>query len=151
MDSGMLSFLLEPGDFLGSSDGKKICLGWEDLLEKRMPTHCSIPTFRIPWAENPGRLQSIDSQRVRSSWAVGRWARAGVSQRLQMVCWWISPKTPGLMLYSEPILALPMAWDGGFASAGSTEENAWVQRLGGVSSRGSLEEGSHQRCSLLDT
>ena len=39
-------------------------LGWEDPLEKRMPTHSSILAWRIPWTEEPGGLQSID-HRVR--------------------------------------------------------------------------------------
>ena len=37
-------------------------LGWEDLLEKEMVTHSSIPAWRIPWTEEPGELQSIESQ-----------------------------------------------------------------------------------------
>ena len=40
-------------------------LGWEDTLEKGMATHSSILAWRIPWTEEPGRLQSIGSQRVR--------------------------------------------------------------------------------------
>ena len=40
-------------------------LGWEDLLEKEMATHSSIPAWRIPGTEEPGRLQSMGSQRVR--------------------------------------------------------------------------------------
>ena len=39
-------------------------LGWEDLLEKEMGTHSSILAWRIPWREEPGRLQSMGSQRV---------------------------------------------------------------------------------------
>ena len=39
-------------------------LGWEDLLEKEMATHSSIPAWRIPGMEEPGRLQSMWSQRV---------------------------------------------------------------------------------------
>ena len=39
-------------------------LGWEDPLEKEMVTHSSILTWRIPWTEKPGRLQSMGSQRV---------------------------------------------------------------------------------------
>ena len=39
-------------------------LGWEDLLEKEMATHSSIPAWRIPGTEEPGRLQSMGSQRV---------------------------------------------------------------------------------------
>ena len=37
-------------------------LGWEDPLEKEMATHCSILAWRIPWTEEPGRLQSMGSQ-----------------------------------------------------------------------------------------
>ena len=40
-------------------------LGWEHPLEKEMATHCSILAWEIPWTEEPGRLQSIGSQRVR--------------------------------------------------------------------------------------
>ena len=40
-------------------------LGWEDPLEKGMATHSSILAWRIPWTEEPGRLQSMRSQRVR--------------------------------------------------------------------------------------
>ena len=39
-------------------------LGGEDPLEKEMATHCSILTWRIPWMEEPGGLQSVGSQRV---------------------------------------------------------------------------------------
>ena len=39
-------------------------LGWEDPLEKRIATHSSILAWRIPWTEKPGRLQSMESQRV---------------------------------------------------------------------------------------
>ena len=37
-------------------------LGWEDPLEKEMATHSSILAWKIPWAEEPGRLQSMGSQ-----------------------------------------------------------------------------------------
>ena len=39
-------------------------LGQEDPLEKEMATHSSILAWRIPWAEEPGGLQSMGSQRV---------------------------------------------------------------------------------------
>ena len=39
-------------------------LGWEDLLEKEMAIHSSILAWKIPWMEEPGRLQSMGSQRV---------------------------------------------------------------------------------------
>ena len=40
-------------------------LGWEDPLEKEMATPSSILAWRIPWAEKPGGLQSMGSQRIR--------------------------------------------------------------------------------------
>ena len=43
-------------------------LGWEDPLEKRTATHSSILAWRIPWAEEPGRLQSMGWQRVGHDW-----------------------------------------------------------------------------------
>ena len=39
-------------------------LVWEDLLEKEMATHSSILAWKIPWIEEPGRLQSMGLQRV---------------------------------------------------------------------------------------
>ena len=47
-------------------------LGWEDSLEEGMATHSSILAWRIPWTEEPGRLQSMRSQRVRHEWS--NWA-----------------------------------------------------------------------------
>ena len=40
-------------------------LGWEDPLEEGMATYSSILSWRIPWTEKPGGLQSMGSQRVR--------------------------------------------------------------------------------------
>ena len=37
--------------------------GWEDPLEKEMATYSSILAWEIPWTEEPGRLQSMGSQR----------------------------------------------------------------------------------------
>ena len=62
--------------FRGGSDGKESAfnaadlasiLGWEDPLENGMTTHSSILAWRNPWTEEPGRLQSMGSQRVRHS------------------------------------------------------------------------------------
>ena len=39
-------------------------LDWEHPLEEGMATHSIIPAWRIPWTEEPGRLQSMGSQRV---------------------------------------------------------------------------------------
>ena len=44
-------------------------LSQEDPLEKGMATHSSILTWRIPWTEEPGWLQSTGSQRVGHNWS----------------------------------------------------------------------------------
>ena len=45
--------------------GKESTCQWEDALEKEMAAHSSILAWEIPWIEEPGRLQSMGSQRVR--------------------------------------------------------------------------------------
>ena len=59
--------------FPGGSDGKEFAcnvgdlvqsLGWEDPLKEGTVTHSSRIAWRIPWTEEPGRLQSLGSQRV---------------------------------------------------------------------------------------
>ena len=64
--------------FPGGSEGKaSACLqetrvqplDWEDPLEKEMATHSSTLAWKIPWLEEPGRLQSMGSQRVGHNWA----------------------------------------------------------------------------------
>ena len=42
-------------------------LDWEASLEDKMATHSSILVWRIPCTEEPGRLQSMESQRVRDN------------------------------------------------------------------------------------
>ena len=39
-------------------------LGWEDPLEEKMATRSRILAWKIPWTEEPGKLQSMGSQRV---------------------------------------------------------------------------------------
>ena len=43
-------------------------LGWEDPMEKEMAIHSSTIAWKIPWTEEPGRLQSMGSQRVGHDW-----------------------------------------------------------------------------------
>ena len=44
-------------------------LNLEDPLEEEMAAHSSILAWKIPWTEEPGRLQSMGLQRVRRDWA----------------------------------------------------------------------------------
>ena len=55
-------------------------LGWEDPLEKEMAIHSSTIAWKIPWTEEPGRLQSMGSQRVAHNWANSR------SRSLKSLC-----------------------------------------------------------------
>ena len=68
-------------------------LGLEDPLEKGMAIHSSILAWRIPWTEEPGRLQSMGSQRVRNDWATNAtkhlWRRFTCSD-LRLTDWWFS-------------------------------------------------------------
>ena len=41
-----------------------LSLGWEDPLEEEVAAHSSILAWEIPWTEEPGRLQSVGSQRA---------------------------------------------------------------------------------------
>ena len=65
--------------FPGVSDNKESAckrdtwvwfLGLEDPLKKGMATHSTILAWRIPWTEEPGRLQSMALQRVGHDWSV---------------------------------------------------------------------------------
>ena len=42
-------------------------LDQEDPMEKGMATYSSVRTWRIPWTGEPGRLESIESQRIRNN------------------------------------------------------------------------------------
>ena len=65
-----------PGDISGkestcSAEHLGSIPGSEDPLKKCMATHSSILAWRIPWTEEPGRLQSIALQTVRQDWSSG--------------------------------------------------------------------------------
>ena len=62
----------------GGSEGKESACkeghpgsipGRDDALEERTATRSSVLAWRVPWAEEPGRLQSLGLQRVRHNWA----------------------------------------------------------------------------------
>ena len=67
-------------------------LGQEDPLEEKMATHSTIPAWEIPWTEEPGRLQSMGSQKSQTQlsthahtpelevWSLNRWTTKESSQ-----------------------------------------------------------------------
>ena len=70
--------LMYDNSYWGGSDSKEFAcsvgdwiwsLGWKDSLEKGMATHSSFLAQRVPWSEEPGRLQSMELQRVGHDWA----------------------------------------------------------------------------------
>ena len=58
-------------------------LGQEDPMKEEIETHSSILVWKILWAEEPGRLQSMGSQRVRHDWAHDGW-RAGMIRKKKL-------------------------------------------------------------------
>ena len=46
-------------------------LGWEDPLEEEIAIHSSFLDWKVPWTEEPGRLQSMGQQRVRLYSVIG--------------------------------------------------------------------------------
>ena len=70
-------------------------LGWEDPLQEGMVTHSSILTWRTPWTEMPGGLQSMGLQRVGHDWsnwahtsmqAESKWKTPGWGKRIHEGC-----------------------------------------------------------------
>ena len=49
-------------NLLGMQETRVRSLGWKDPLEEEMATHSSILAWKIPWTEEPGRLQTTGSQ-----------------------------------------------------------------------------------------
>ena len=84
-------------DLPGGSDNKESpatwenwvqSLGWENALEKGMATHSSIPAWRVPWTEVPGRPQSVGLQRIghnRATDTFALWQTARVISTLHPV------------------------------------------------------------------
>ena len=60
-------------------------LGWEDPLEKEMATHSSTLAWKILWTGEPGRLQSMRSQRVGLDWATSLSLKA--TEAYSEKCW----------------------------------------------------------------
>ena len=63
-------------------------LDWEDPLEKETATHSSTLAWKILWTEEPGRLQSMESQRVRHNWTTSLYFIEGyLDSWVRKICW----------------------------------------------------------------
>ena len=65
MDTKLTSLVAQTVKRLSTMQETRVqCLGWEDLLGTEMAIHSSTLAWKIPWTEEPCRLQSMGSQRV---------------------------------------------------------------------------------------
>ena len=98
-------------------------LGQEDLLEKEMATHSSILAWRIPWPEEPGWLQSMESLRVGHNWAINTATALTAANELSF------PLSFCLYLCLSSI-SIPssdtLVWFGFALSFGSSVINLWI-------------------------
>ena len=95
-------------------------LGREDLLEKEMAIHYSILAWKIPWMEEPDRLQSMGSQRVGHDWATGGSDGKESGNETVQSMGWEDPLEKGMGTHSS-ILAFRIPW---------TEKPGLLQSIG---------------------
>ena len=108
-------------------------LGWEDPLEKEMATHSSTLAWRIPWMEEPGRLQSMGSQRVRHDWATSFFLSYTVCKSVTCIantfkCHfnWLLLKSSGTTLVAQMVKCLSTMWETWVRSLGW--EDSWKRK-----------------------
>ena len=83
-------------------------LGQENPLEKGMATHFNVIAWRIPWTEEPGRLQSMVSQRVGHDW---------VTNILWDVYWFFSVVESISLEPSKSFFSLPLSFPTSFSDS----------------------------------
>ena len=59
------SVVKNPRAMQKTQETRVLSLGWEDAPEEGMATHSSIVAWKIPWTEEPGRLEPKGLQRIR--------------------------------------------------------------------------------------
>jgi len=94
-------------------------LGQEDPLEKEVATHSSILAWRIPWTEEPGGLQSMESHRARHDWATHTHTHT-LSLSLSL-----SPSLPVSPSFLPPMIILERSLLG-FSSWGRRIRHDWL-------------------------
>ena len=104
-------------------------LGREDPLEKEMATHSSTLVWKTPWTEEPGRLQSLGSQRVGHDWATS----LSLSQLL-LRCIISSVQQSDMVIYILSFLTLKQrVWETSLVaqwiSVCLPTQGTWVQSL----------------------
>ena len=119
-------------------------LGQENPLEKEMASHSSILAWRIPWTEEPDRLQSMGLQRLGRDWVTNTFlgfpgSSAGKESACNVGPWFDS--CVGKISWRRAML--PTAVFMGFPCASDSEESVWnVEDLCSIPGWGDpLEEG----------
>ena len=98
-------------------------LGRGDPLEKGMATHSRVLAWRIPWTKEPGRLQSIGSQRIRHNWSdLTQWLIYFVYLLKEAACSFIAP------CYCFPHFFFIYFWSGIYNFFPSTNFEDFFQR-----------------------
>ena len=84
-------------------------MGWDNSLKKGMATHSSVLAWRIPWTEEPGKLQSMASQRVGHDWSDLACTHCFMSHfnYCFLICIQISQKASKVVWYSNLIKNYP--------------------------------------------
>ena len=88
-----VSAVKNPSAMQKTQETKLWSLGQEDPLEEEMATHSSIFAWGIPWTEEPGGLQSIESQRFRHDWATDHTHTSNTRTGTTAFCNWDTPAT----------------------------------------------------------
>ena len=97
-------------------------LGWEVPLKKEMATHSSIHAWKIPWAEEPGRLQSMGLLRVGHGWATSLHFTSlhftqpldpafHLPSRIEFLYPWKQPSTTDRLTCIDTLAPLFLGWD----------------------------------------
>ena len=129
-------------DFPGGSDVKTSVynvgdwvqsLGWEDPLEKKMAIHSSTIAWKIPWTEEPGRLQFAGLQRVRHDWATSQNTKIG------------SQETPGV----TGKFGLGVPNEAGQRLIGFCQENTLV--IANTLFNNTREDSTHENYQMVNT
>ena len=105
-------------------------LGWKDSLEKRMATHSSIFTWRIPWAEEPGGLLALGLKKVGHNWGTNIFTfNILTSIKEGLAIWHSHPKL--LYLFNIAFLGLPLWFSGkeSTCQCRSPGFDLWVRKI----------------------
>ena len=81
-------------------------LVWEDPLEKEIAPHSSTLAWKIPWTEEPGRLQSMGLHRVGHDWATSLSVVASGGLLAVIAISWLVEASPGVLLHLHVVLLL---------------------------------------------